>query len=313
MSSFRRFVYLMALAREGHFGRAAEVCHVSQPTLSNAIRQLEEELQVPIVERGKKFAGFTPEGLKVLEYARRIIAERDGLRQELAALGQGLSGHLRIGAIPTALPAAPHLLARCAERYPQTRFSIASLSSREIQRGLDTFELDAAVTYLDNEPLSNVRTVPLYSERYYLLARRSQVPEGATAMPWAAAADLPLCLLTPDMQNRRITDTAFRMADRSVTPLVETNSVATLCMIVRSGPCASVVPGQLLTLVAPNPELAALPLTGPDLTHAVGLVFADRQPPAPLATALAAVAAEQTLAARIRAATEEALAPWLRR
>ena len=310
---FRRFVYLLALAREGHFGRAAEACHVSQPTLSNAIRQLEEDLRVPIVERGQKFAGFTPEGLKVLEYARRIIAERDGLHQELAALGQGLSGHLRIGAIPTALPAVPHLLARFAEHYPQIRSSIASLSSREIQRDLDAFELDAAVTYLDNEPLSNVRTVPLYSERYFLLARRGQVPEGATAIPWAAAAELPLCLLTPDMQNRRIADSAFRMADRSVTPLMETNSVATLYMVVRSGPCAGVVPGQLLTLVAPHPDLLALPLTEPDLTYAVGLAFADREPPAPLATALAAVAAEDALAARIRATTEEALAPWLKR
>ncbi|MBP2314572.1 LysR family transcriptional regulator [Azospirillum soli] len=309
---FRRFVYLLALAREGHFGRAAEACHVSQPTLSNAIRQLEEDLRVPIVERGQKFAGFTPEGLKVLEYARRIIAERDGLHQELAALAQGLSGHLRIGAIPTALPAVPHLLARFAGRYPQIRSCITSLSSREIQRDLDAFELDAAVTYLDNEPLSNVRTVPLYSERYFLLARRAQVPEGATALPWAMAADVPLCLLTPDMQNRRIADAAFRMAGRSVTPVMETNSVATLYTLARNGPCASVVPGQLLTMMAPQPDLVALPLVEPDLTYAVGLVFADRDPPAPLASALAAVAAEDALAARIRAATEEALAPWTR-
>src|SRR3954469_24668681 len=78
---FRKFVNLMALSRERHFGRAAAACHVSQPTLSNAIRQLEEELQVAIVERGQKFQGFTPEGQKVLEYARRILAERDGLQR----------------------------------------------------------------------------------------------------------------------------------------------------------------------------------------------------------------------------------------
>ncbi|NUB25661.1 LysR family transcriptional regulator [Azospirillum brasilense] len=307
---FRKFVYLLALAREQHFGRAAEACHVSQPTLSNAIRQLEDELRVPIVERGQKFSGFTPEGLKVLEYARRIVAERDGLYQELTALGQGLSGHLRIGAIPTALPAVPHVLARFAERYPQIRSSVRSLSSRDIQRDLDGFELDAAITYLDNEPLSNVRTVPLFSERYFLLAQRRQVGENTTSIRWADAAKLPLCLLTPDMQNRRIADTAFRMADRTVVPLMETNSIVTIYTIVRSGLAASVVPSQLLTLVALHPDLVALPLTEPDLTYAVGLVYADREPPAPLAKALAAVAAEPGLAERVRALTDEALAPW---
>lgn len=82
---FRKYAYLMALARERHFGRAAAVCNVSQPTLSNAIRQLEEELGVPIVERGQRFQGFTPQGQRVLKYARRILAEQEELTQELHA------------------------------------------------------------------------------------------------------------------------------------------------------------------------------------------------------------------------------------
>ncbi|WP_029007209.1 LysR family transcriptional regulator [Azospirillum halopraeferens] len=307
---FRKFVYLLALAREGHFGRAAEACHVSQPTLSNAIRQLEEELQVPIVERGQKFAGFTPEGRKVLEYARRIVAERDGLRQELAALAGGVSGSLRIAAIPTALPAVPHLLATFGERYPAIRSCIRSTSSREIQRDLDEFELDAAVTYLDNEPLNRVRTVPLYSERYLLLTRRTDVAPGTTALPWARAAERRLCLLTPDMQNRRIADAAFRMADCAVTPMVETNSISTLYTLALVGVGASVVPGQLLTQMPIHPDLVALPLTEPDLTYAVGLVYADRDPPAPLARALAAVAADSAVSGRIANAMADTLAAW---
>ena len=233
---FRKFIYLLALAREKHFGRAAESCHVSQPTLSNAIRQLEEELQVPIVERGQKFEGFTPEGLKVLEYARRIVGERDSLRHELLALAQGVTGHLRLGAIPTALPAVPHVLTPFTTRFPHIRATVTSLSSREIQRGLDEFELDAAITYLDNEPLNNVRTLPLYSERYYLLARRADLSDALIAqeaVPWEKAADLRLCLLTSDMQNRRIADTAFRMTGRTVEPAMETNSIVTLYTIVR--------------------------------------------------------------------------------
>ncbi|MGQ9369882.1 LysR family transcriptional regulator [Azospirillum sp. ST 5-10] len=307
---FRKFVYLLALAREGHFGRAAEACHVSQPTLSNAIRQLEEDLQVPIVERGQKFAGFTPEGRKVLEYARRIVAERDGLRQELVAMAEGVSGNLRIAAIPTALPAVPHLLASFAERYPATRAAIRSTSSREIQRDLDAFELDAAVTYLDNEPLKHVRTVPLYSERYLLLTRREDVAPETRTITWGETAQRRLCLLTPDMQNRRIADAAFRMADRTVKPTVETNSISTLYTLALTGVGASVVPSQLLTQMPRHRELVALPLTEPDLTYAVGLVYADRDPPAPLAKALANVAADSTVGQRLSATLAETLAAW---
>lgn len=311
---FRKLVYLLALAREKHFGRAAEACHVSQPTLSNAIRQLEEELQVRIVERGQKFAGFTPEGRAVLEHARRIVAERDGLRQELAALAQGVSGRLRIGAIPTALPVLPHVLSPFRRRYPQVRAAVTSLSSREIQRDLDAYEIDAAVTYLDNEPLSHVRMVPLYSERYFLLAPRALIETAgigrAEAVPWRQAADLPLCLLTPDMQNRRIADSAFRMAGRTVTPVLETNSILTLYTCTRGGAGASVVPGQFLTVVAPHPDLAVLPLTEPDLTYVVGLVVADREPAVPLSKALVTVASEEEVRRRIDGAIAGAMSAW---
>ncbi|KAA0574265.1 LysR family transcriptional regulator [Azospirillum sp. Sh1] len=310
---FRKFVYLLALSREKHFGRAAESCHVSQPTLSNAIRQLEEELQVPIVERGQKFEGFTPEGMKVLEYARRIVGERDNLRHELLALAQGVTGHLRVGAIPTALPVVPHVLTPFTTRFPHIRSSIVSLSSREIQRGLDEFELDAAITYLDNEPLNNVRTLPLYTERYHLLARRDDladelVAQGAVA--WEKAAELRLCLLTPDMQNRRIADTAFRMTGRTVQAAMETNSIVTLYTIVRAGTCASIVPGQLLTFVPPHPDIVALPLVDPELSHVVGLAYADRDPPPPLARALAVAASDADIAHRVAISIAEAMIPW---
>ncbi|WP_019645172.1 LysR family transcriptional regulator [Novispirillum itersonii] len=303
---FRKYVYLMALSRERHFGRAAAACNVSQPTLSNAIRQLEAELQVPIVERGQKFQGFTPEGLKVLEHARRILAERDGLLQDLGALQQGISGTLRLGVIPTALPAVGHLIGPFAERYPDVRISVVSLSSREIQRGLDEFEIDVGVTYLDNEPLSHVRMVPLYSERYFLLTRRRDW-DGRTSVSWAEAAQVPLCLLTPDMQNRRIAEGAFRMAGCSVTPTLETNSLMNLFVNVRHGHWSSVVPGQLLTLTQPDEGLVALPLTTPDITYVIGLVYAERDPALPMAKALAASATENKLSTRIAEYTRDRL------
>ena len=101
----RQLLYIVALAREEHFARAARSCNVAQPTLSAAIRQLETELGAPIVARGHRFNGFTPEGRVVLDYANRIIAETEGLKQDLGTLKDGLIGRLRLGAIPTVLPA----------------------------------------------------------------------------------------------------------------------------------------------------------------------------------------------------------------
>lgn len=304
---FRKYAYLMALARERHFGRAAAVCNVSQPTLSNAVRQLEEDLGVAIVERGQRFQGFTPQGQQVLKHARRILAEQEELNRELHGGVEGLTGQLRIGVIPTALPAAGHLLGAFAKRFPHVRTVLTSHSSRGIQRGLDEFELDAGITYLDNEPLSNVRMHPLYTERYFLLAKRTPDLEARAHVTWAEAADFNLCLLTPDMQNRRIAEDAFRMADRTVSPTMETNSIMTLFTMVRLGPWASIVPGQLLTVVAAAPDLIAVPLAAPEVTYVVGMVYADRDPSTLLARALVSVAGEGDINPGIAAFTREAL------
>src|ERR1700753_799520 len=99
---FRQLEYLTALAREQHFARAAAACHVSQPPLSEAIRKLEHELDVPLVQRGRSFHGLTAEGAHVVAWARRILAEHDALKDEVAALRTGLTGQLRIGVIPAA-------------------------------------------------------------------------------------------------------------------------------------------------------------------------------------------------------------------
>ena len=84
----RHLTYLVALVREEHFGRAARACHVSQPTLSSGIRRLESEVGFPIVRRSQRYEGLTPEGERVLEWARRILADVDGLDDELGEIGR---------------------------------------------------------------------------------------------------------------------------------------------------------------------------------------------------------------------------------
>ena len=107
----------------------------------------------------------------------------------------------------------PYLTRDVRRLHPHINFTIMSMSSEEILRGLSDYSIDAGITYLDNEPINGLLATPLYTERYCLF-----VPEGHTmaereTITWREAAELPLGLLTPNMQNRRIIDRAFRSAD----------------------------------------------------------------------------------------------------
>src|SRR5436190_17444949 len=101
----RQLESLVALSRARHFAKAAQACYVSQPALSEGIRKLEEELGIPLVQRGRRFDGLTPEGERVVLWAQRILADRDAMQGEIQALRAGLSGRLRIGTVPTAATA----------------------------------------------------------------------------------------------------------------------------------------------------------------------------------------------------------------
>src|SRR4051794_26918057 len=145
--------FILALARERHFGRAAEASGVTQPTLSAGIKQLEEMHGVLLVNRGSRFQGFTPEGERVLDWARRIVGDTRAMRDDIKALRSGLSGQLRIAAIPTALAMVAALTTPYRERHQNEQFTIWSRTSIEILDLLDNLEIDAGITYLGNEPI----------------------------------------------------------------------------------------------------------------------------------------------------------------
>ena len=168
--NIRHLRYFAALAREGNHARAAAVCNVTQPTLSEAVRQLERDLSVPLIDRsGQRFRGLTSEGTRVLAWAQRILADEDALEQELAEMRSGLAGDLRFGIIPAAMPVGPLVTNPFSQAHPLVTLKLLSRSSIEIQRGLDDGTLEAGLTYLENEPLQNVRTLAFYRERYMLL------------------------------------------------------------------------------------------------------------------------------------------------
>jgi DNA-binding transcriptional LysR family regulator len=295
----RQLEYLAALNREGHFGRAAAACHVTQPTLSAGLRSLESELGVPLVRRARTFEGFTPEGERILVWANRALNDLGGLTQEASRLRGGLEGALSIGAIPTSLPASTHITQRFRRRHPMVTIRLLSMTSRQIAQGLAHGELDAGLTYLDNEPLPGVDALPLWRERLLLVVDADGPLRAAEQVTWREAALLPLCLLTPDMQHRRIVDGAFAQAGARPSPAVETNSVSTLVAHARSG-----LPGVTAhTWLAANPlpeGLRAIPLVEPEIHYTIGLVTPSDGQRAPIVAELLSMFAPLELDQRIR-------------
>jgi len=278
--------YIIALEREKHFSRAAEACNVSQPTFSAGIKQLEEMFGVLLVQRGSRFGGFTPEGERVLTWARRIVGDARAMKQDIDALKRGLAGHIKIAAIPTALAMTAMLTTPYRAKHPDVRFSVVSKTSIEILRLLENLEVDAGVTYLDNEPVGRVNTVPLYLEEYRLLTSPTGTLGNRQSVTWAEVGDVPLCLLTPDMQNRRIIDGLLRSAGREPSPTLESNSMIVLFAHVRTGKWASIMPAKLAETLGLTDNVRSIPIVEPAATHTVGLVVPHREPMTPLLAAL---------------------------
>lgn len=276
----------IALAQARHFGRAAESLGITQPTLSAAIKQLEGELGTMLVLRGSRYGGLTPEGERVLDWARRIVGDARTMKDEIRAARHGLTGTLRLAVIPTALTTASELTTRFARAHPNLRFSVLSTTSIDILQQLDDLTVDAGISYLDNEPLGRVVTVPLYAERYVLVIPADHALAGRAGIRWADLADLPLCLLTPDMQNRRIIAGHLAAAGVTAQPALETNSTIVLISHVMRGGWATILPERAAEIFLDTAPLTAIAITEPDARHAVGLIAPWREPHTPLIDAL---------------------------
>jgi DNA-binding transcriptional LysR family regulator len=251
-----------------------------------------------VVERGKQFAGLTPEGRSVVEYAQRMAASAEGLKQELASLRDGLTGRLRLGVIPTALTVVAGLTSSFARRHAHVTTEVLSLATDEIITRLRRFELDAGIVYVESAQAAGLDIVPIWHERHVLLTSASGRFAGRESVSWAEAATAPLALLTPDMQNRKTIDAVFSKVMRSgtqaggaqVTANLETNSIVSILAHVGSGHWSSIVPRAVLEQVGTPPGVIAIELVEPAVDWATGLVTLPREPQAPMVVALVAEA-----------------------
>ena len=275
---------LVSLSRHKNFSLAASDCNISQPAFSTRIRKMEERIKLPLVRRGNSFRGFTPEGDVVLKWARKLLADAEGLRQEIYALKDRLDGKLTLGVIPTAMPFAARVSSKLRDQHPNLSIEIHSLSTRQIGLRLNDFSLDAGIIY--HEDAKTETTEILYQERYVLIAPRSLTSRQGPSVTWSEAAQFPLCLLTPDMRNRQLIDQVFAQVSVTPTVVMEASGFTAVLAQVVGGNAATIAPVGLAETFLALSSTTQFDLVEPVMTQTIGLSIKNQFPQPPILLAL---------------------------
>jgi len=287
----RQFRYLVAVAEERHFGRAAQRCNVTQPSLSSGIKQLELELGVPIFLRGRgqRFHGLTAEGERVAIWSRGVLAYCDGMRKEVAMMKNNLTGHLRLGAMPSMSPVLPFLLQIVREKYPGVRIDVQFIGNEAMKLGLNNFALDVALTYLDKADLGRKNTLPIYTEQLSLLVSDTPEFQKRKTITWKEAGQLPLAMLRPSMHERRFVDQVFASVGCTPVARVESESILHLMFQVQFTELCTIIPSHFVHAPGLHRGTRALPRVDPVVSQDVGLFWADGEIVLPMANAFVSI------------------------
>ncbi|MDR6607594.1 transcriptional regulator CynR [Pseudomonas synxantha] len=244
----RHLRYLLAVADHGGFTRAAEVLHVSQPTLSQQIRQLEESLGVSLFDRTSRTVKPTDAGEAYIECARRVLVELEAGRRALHDVKDLSRGTLRLAMTPTFMAYLVGPLVRdYVVRYPNIHLEIFELSMDEIEAGLADDSLDVAIAF-DQVRSADIESIPAFTETLGLMVGREHpLYESQDALSGEEVAELEFALLTPDYITRTCIDEFF--AEACITPkvVIEVNSVNTLLEVIRHSAIATILPEPIAT------------------------------------------------------------------
>jgi LysR family transcriptional regulator, cyn operon transcriptional activator len=259
----RHLRYLTAVVDHGSFTRAAQSLHVSQPALSQQIKELEDRLGVQLLDRSGRKIHPTDAGTVYLRYARRVMEDLDEAARAVRDVEDLSTGSLRVG-VTTSVAAylIGPVLARFRSSYPGIVFSIRVVSHEEMEPALRDDKLDIGIGFGDL-PVEDIEAIPLHTERLTLIAgEKSRFVRKKTVTPTEAAA-MPLALLDTSFSVRRSADRYFAREGVRPTVAVEANSIAALISIVRQTDLATILPENVaesgLHVVAFRPELELRP------------------------------------------------------
>jgi LysR family hydrogen peroxide-inducible transcriptional activator len=275
--NLRDLKYLIAVAETHHFGRAAERCFVSQPTLSGQIKKLEEELKVTIFERTKRSVEITPLGDAIVAQARQVLEQADVLQQLAASHQDPLVGQLRIGAIPTLSPyLMPLVLKPLRKHYPQIKLVLSEELTDTLLTRLGNHEIDAALiaTPADNP---DFESIALFDEPFWLVHPRNHPLSEKKIIEQSDLDNADLLLLAEghclaeqamDVCHIQQRDEQGDFAD------LKAASLETLLQMVAAGFGSTLLPALALnSIYAKDKDIQVRQLQLPDTFRRVSLVF----------------------------------------
>lgn len=244
--------YIVAVAQEKHFGRAAQRCHVSQPTLSIAIKKLEEELALSLFDRSSNEVITTEAGERIVAQARRVLEEADMIKQLANEEQNELEGSVKLGLIFTVAPyLLPKLILSLRNIAPKMPLMLEENYTHVLTEMLKRGELDAIVVA---EPFHEARVVtePLYDEPFFVIVPRGHHFEELDAVtPQALAEEQVLLLTEGNCMRGNILDSCTELAAKQrilgLTNTLQGSSINTIRHMVASGLAISVLPATALT------------------------------------------------------------------
>jgi LysR family cyn operon transcriptional activator len=280
----RHLRYFLAVAEARHFGRAARQLHVSQPTLSQQIRQLEEELGSPLLERGRRGAQLTQAGELFRAYASRSVEDAQAGQLAVEALRGLAMGALRVGYPPSLRGLVVPAIAAVLRRHPGLTVAADEGVVRLVERRLADGKLDVGLAYAPTR-LPEVEAEPIFDSRLGLLVPPRHPLAEATSVGLRQLTSEPFALLSRGLRARRRVDAYFHSTRFSPRVLLESNSVAAVLALVRAGLAITVLPEprfayaerlvHLRLSPAPPPDLAALVWRKGSLRSAAAAAFAE--------------------------------------
>jgi LysR family hydrogen peroxide-inducible transcriptional activator len=271
--TLRQFHYFEALARHGHFGRAASACAISQPALSVQVRELERRLGATLFERGAKGVTLTAFGAAFAPRARDILRSVDELEDLARAARGGLAGRLRIGVIPTVAPyILPALAGAVAAAHPEAALELRETMTSILLRELADGRLDTALVAL---PLNErgLTEMPLLREPFVLVR-----PEAEAAVPVPTAEGLAKMRLLLLEEGHCFRDQALALCATRPRAALDGTSLSTLVQMVGAGLGVTLIPEMAVAVETRAAPVAIARFPDPAPTRTLGLVWRRTSP-----------------------------------
>jgi LysR family cyn operon transcriptional activator len=295
MIELRHLRYFLAVAESSHFTRAAAQLHVTQPTLSHQIRQLEGQLNLPLFDRIGRRIKLTAAGELLLPHARRVFRELEVAQSALAELHGLKRGQLKVGIMQTVNACViPEIVSRFSAAHPGVRVTCSEMSVDEVESGLESGKLDLGISFLPATRTS-LQGERLFTENLVLVVPAGHPLTRRDNVRIKELAKFPLVLLSSQYCTRQLIDQAFDEAGARPDIRVEMSSIESILATIRQSGLPSILPS--LALCQRDRGLVALQITDPKPKRSVGLIWLRGAQRRVAAQAFATVA-EQALAER---------------